>query len=207
MRPALFTFDIFGTVVDWRGGLLRDVPALREADFDGVIDLQGRLEREDPSRPYREVVARSLEAFGVSAARAHEVGANVGRWPLFPDAREGMKRLEAIAPCVAMTNSDHAHGRQVQEQLGFELSGWLCAEETRVYKPDPAFWELVGRARAVAPGPRWWHVSAYADYDLEVASRLGLTTVFVERPHARKGKAAHSVKDLVELAERLNASR
>jgi 2-haloalkanoic acid dehalogenase type II len=199
--PSLFTFDIFGTVVDWRSGLQTDVPELR--DFDAVIDLQAKLEREDPSRPYREIVARSLEAQGVPAARAREVGTNVGRWPLFPDARDGMKRLQAIAPCVAMTNSDRAHGRQVQDQLGFELSGWLCAEETRIYKPDPAFWELVARVRTVAPGPAWWHVSAYADFDLDVATRLGLTTVFVERPHSRSGKATHRVRDLGELAEQL----
>src|SRR5205085_8095336 len=97
-------------------------------------------------------------------------------------------------------NSDLAHGEQVQAQLGFRLSDWLCAEETHCYKPDPEFWNAMARRWRLTPGPEWWHVSAYADYDLAVANRLGLTTVFVARPHARRGPATHSVVDLAELA-------
>ena len=53
------------------------------------------------------------------------------------------------------------------------------------------------------PGPAWWHVSAYADYDLVAARKLGLTCVFVGRPHARRGDPALAdvvVADLAELA-------
>ena len=52
-----------------------------------------------------------------------------------------------------------------------------------------------------AISPAWWHVSGYADYDLDVARRLGLTTVFVARPHARPGAADHQVSDLAGLAD------
>jgi FMN phosphatase YigB (HAD superfamily) len=99
-----------------------------------------------------------------------------------------------------MTNSDRAHGEQLQEQLGFPLTDWVCAEEVRVYKPSVAFWHAVAGRRGVTPGPHWWHVSAYADYDLQTAGRLGLTTVFVARPHARPGQADHQVADLGQLA-------
>jgi hypothetical protein len=61
--------------------------------------------------------------------------------------------------------------------------------------------------RDIAAGPEWWHVSAYADHDLEVANRLGLTTVFVARPHARPGPASHSIADLGELATMWEADR
>jgi FMN phosphatase YigB (HAD superfamily) len=52
---------------------------------------------------------------------------------------------------------------------------------------------------SIAPGADWWHVSACADCDLAVANRLGLTTVFVARPHARPGPATHQVVDLAGL--------
>jgi FMN phosphatase YigB (HAD superfamily) len=52
----------------------------------------------------------------------------------------------------------------------------------------------------VAFDRRWWHVAAYADYDLAVAGRLGLTTVYVERPHRRPGEADLVVPDLAALA-------
>ena len=71
-----------------------------------------------------------------------------------------------LTRCAAMTNSDREHGEQVQEQLGFRLNDWLCAEESRVYKPAPAFWRVMARRAGIEPGPHWWHASAYADYDL-----------------------------------------
>jgi 2-haloalkanoic acid dehalogenase type II len=206
-RPRLFTFDIFGTVVDWRRGLTEAVRRhgveLAAADFDRLIDAQARLEAE-AFRTYREVTARSLvEVCGLDPEAADAIGAAVGTWPLYPDSRAGLARLQAIAPCAAMTNSDRAHGEQVQAQLGFRLAHWISAEEVRLYKPAEAFWRAVAERLRIAPGPDWWHVSAYADYDLEVASRLGLTTVFVPRPHRRPGPATHTVNDLVELARRL----
>ena len=103
-----------------------------------------------------------------------------------------------------MTNSDRKHGKDVQARLGFSLDDWLCSEDTRIYKPDPGFWRQMSCRRDVRPGPDWWHVSAYADYDLQVANSLGLTTVFVQRPHARPGDASYAVPDLAGLLDLLS---
>jgi 2-haloacid dehalogenase len=204
MAPTLLTFDIFGTVVDWRAGLRADLApsglALGEDDFDRLMDAQG-VDEAGPFRTYREITAASLvQVLGLEPAAADVVGRNVGRWPLFPDSREALRGLLRLAPCVAMTNSDRTHGDQVQEQLGFSLSDWVCAEEVRVYKPSAAFWHAVAGRRGVTLGPHWWHVSAHPDYDLQTAGGLGLTTVFVARPHARPGPADHQVADLGQLA-------
>src|SRR5262249_31674114 len=86
-----------------------------------------------------------------------------------------------IAPCAAMTNSDRVHGEQVQRQLGFNLSHWFCAEDVRVYKPNPEFWQIVSQKTKTPFSKKWCHVSAHADYDLTVAGQLGLTTVLGER--------------------------
>lgn len=206
VRPALLTFDVFGTILDWRAGLrqalaLRGV-ALSDADFERVVDRQGALEQERPLRTYREIVARSLaDVLGVAGGDGDEIGGTVGTWPAYPDARAALLRLLARAPCAAMTNSDRAHGVDVQARLGFRLSRWLCAEEVGAYKPDPAFWRAAAAATGAALGPAWWHVAAYADYDLAQARALGLTTVLVCRPHRRPGPADLVVPDLLALAE------
>jgi 2-haloacid dehalogenase len=207
-RPALITFDIFGTVVDWRRGLAEALAPLgRTLDgdaFDRVIDHQGQDEQRAPFRRYREITARSLEAvLGVDAAAADRVGAAVGRWPLYPDSAAGLARLMERAPCAATTNSDRAHGEDVQAQLGFRLSAWISAEELGRYKPDPVVWEETARRLGVRFGRAWWHVSAYADYDLEVARALGLTTVLIPRPHHRPGPADVTAPDLLALAAML----
>jgi 2-haloacid dehalogenase len=198
-KPRLFTFDIFGTVLDWRTGLDHTLGReLTSAEFDAVVDCQGKL--EGTFAPYAQIVARSLrEVLGVDGSRATAIGEAVGDWPLFPDSREGMRRLRNIAPCVATTNSDDAHGVAVRRQLG-EMDGWLCAEELRVYKPDRRVWEAAAAAMRTTFGSGWWHVSAYADYDLVRARELGLTCVFVRRPHHRGGTHDVAVGDLGELA-------
>ncbi len=206
MKPQLVTFDIFGTVLDWRRGLSEAVAAqgwaLQPGDFDQIVDRQGELEQQEPFRPYRELTAQSLvEVLGFSPAVAEAIGAQLGTWPAYPDSALALQRLMTIAPCAAMTNSDRAHGVQVQRALGFQLSAWICAEDVRCYKPAPRFWSEVSARLGVEPGPGWWHVSAYADYDLRTAGTLGLTTVFVERPHARPGPAHLRVADLLELAQ------
>jgi 2-haloacid dehalogenase len=201
MSIALMTFDVFGTVLDWRRGLREALGGtLSDSAFDRIVDRQGKLEREP--RPYAEIVAQSLvlEA-GLDPAQAERIGAAAGAWPLFPDSAQALRRLRRISPCAATTNSDRAHGEQVRAQLGFALDGWICAEEVRAYKPDPAMWEAAARVMGVPFGRSWWHVSAYADYDLATARSLGLTCVLVKRPHHRAGPADLVVNDLLELAQ------
>ena len=199
MKPSLLTFDVFGTVLDWRTGI-------GERDFDRIVDAQGELE-QGRFRPYAEIVADSLVRVRrldvVSAAR---MGAEAGTWPLFPDSREALRRMQKVAPLAATTNSDRAHGEQVQAQLGFRLEAWICAEEVRAYKPDRRIREAAARKLGRAFDRSWWHVSAYADYDLRTARELGLTCVFVRRPHSRPGDADVTVRDLAALADLVEAS-
>ena len=202
--PSLLTFDIFGTVVDWRRGLteasLVHGTEVGETEFQAVIDYQARAESL-AYRPYADILAESLvKVLRLNRKASVAIAAEAGRWPLFQDSADGLRRLMRAAPCVAMTNSDQRHGWQVEEQLGFRLSGWICAEDVRCYKPAPEFWIAVAARRDVPFGPGWWHVSAYADYDLATAGRLGLTTVFVERPHSIWGPSALATADLRALA-------
>jgi 2-haloacid dehalogenase len=208
MAPALLTFDVFGTLVDWRRGLAEAVAplgiALTDEAFDRVVDRQGAEERRTVFRPYREIVASSLvDELGISPAAADAVAAGVGRWPLFPDVRPALGRLLEVAPCVALTNSDAAHGAQVEAQLGFRLSAWICSEDLRIYKPRLRVWSAAAERLGASLDATWWHVAAYADYDLVPARALGLTTVLVARPHMRPGAADRSLADLAALAESL----
>jgi len=200
---TLITLDVFGTVLDWRRGL-RDALGghLADAAFDRIVDRQGELEQQG-FRRYADIVAQSLvEELGLGAEEAAGIGAAAGTWRLFPDSASGLRRLRAVAPCAAITNSDLAHRAQIEAQLGFALDGWICAEEVRAYKPDPRMWRVAASRMGVEPGPGWWHVSAYADYDHRTARSLGLTCVFVERPHSRPGPADLMVGDLSQLADK-----
>jgi FMN phosphatase YigB (HAD superfamily) len=136
--PKLITFDILGTVLDWRTGLEASCRSacrpLPEGEFDRIIDVQGELERGD-FVDYTEITRRSLvDVIGLPNVTANEIAAGLGRWPLYSDAPV-LRALMEVAPCAATTNSDRIHGEDVQAQLGFRLDDWLCAEDTHVYKP------------------------------------------------------------------------
>ncbi len=84
MKPALITFDIFGTVVDWQRGLADATRAagrpLADGDFDRIIDHQGREEQRQPHASYREITAVSLESeLGLHPEAAQRIGVTVGR--------------------------------------------------------------------------------------------------------------------------------
>jgi putative hydrolase of the HAD superfamily len=203
-RPSLLTFDIFGTVLDWRRGMreavIRAGGAWDETTFDRVIDFQGKVESGEFLR-YADITALSLhQVAGVPAEEAVAIGATVGTWPAYSDSAEGLRRLMHLAPCGAMTNSDRIHGVQAQDGLGLRFKYWISAEESRAYKPSPGVWRYVSQKLGIPYDRAWWHVSAYGDYDLATARSLGLTCVYVERPHARPGPTDVHVGDLVELA-------
>lgn len=203
-RPSLLTFDIFGTVLDWRRGMREAVARAGGAwdgtTFDRVIDFQGKVEGGEFQR-YADITALSLHhVAGVPAEAAAAIGAMVGTWPPYSDSTEGLRRLMRLAPCGAMTNSDRIHGIQAQDGLGLRFQYWISAEESRVYKPSPGAWRYVSQKLGIPYDRAWWHVSAYGDYDLATARSLGLTCVYVERPHARPGPTDVHVGDLVELA-------
>src|SRR4051812_7891931 len=100
MSIALVTFDIFGTVLDWRRGLRQALDGrLSDEEFDRIVDRQGALERD--FQPYAEIVARSLlDELNIPAERARSIGLAAGSWPLFPDSADALRRLRTLAPCA-----------------------------------------------------------------------------------------------------------
>jgi 2-haloalkanoic acid dehalogenase type II len=195
----LLTFDLFGTVVDWRTGLRNALTphgiTLDDAAFERVIDAQAEDEQAS-FRPYAEITARSLErAFGLASSVTQSIGERAGEWPVFGDAPVAIRDLLAHAACGATTNSDAGHRPAIEAQLGAHLDPWICAGDVGAYKPDRRIWDAAQKATGVPFGPSWWHVSAYADYDLATARMLGLTCVLIRRPHHRAG-----TPDLVDFA-------
>ncbi len=205
--PRLLTFDLFGTIVDWRAGLCAAAAArgfpVDEAAFVRLIDTQA-ADEQMMFRPYVEIVERSLvRVLGMPLGDARAIGEGAGEWPVFADAPAALKQLLRSVPCAATTNSDLRHRGAIESQLGVRLEPWICAGEVGAYKPDVRIWQAASARTGIAAGPGWWHVSAYADYDLATARALGLTCVLVRRPHHRSGSPDlidHSVADLGELA-------
>src|SRR4051794_26556176 len=88
MRPILLTFDVFGTLIDWRAGLAAALAErnhrLDDKDFERVLAAQ-EADEAGQFRTYTEITAASLKrALGLSAAEADEIAQGIGMWPLYP---------------------------------------------------------------------------------------------------------------------------
>ena len=213
------TFDCYGTLVDWRAGMLAalgTLPSLhgQESRFRDLLDARDAAERElehGDYLPYRRILATSLKAACRSAlelelpdVEAQRFADAQARWPAFPDTVAALRRLAPRFRLGALSNSDRAPLESTAaEVLDGAVTPLVAAEDVHAYKPAPAHFEEALRRLALEPA-QLLHVSAYPWFDLEPAHALGIPVAFVHRDptvavpgHLPLAAAVH---DLAELA-------
>ncbi len=210
------SFDCYGTLVDWRTGLLgalRRVVGLEDdarrlALFSAYLVEEQRLER-GPYRRYREVMAEALlraaeaQGFRLSGSEAAAVPESIPTWPAFTDTRAALQTMASRGTRLAvLSNMDDDLLQETLSTHRLPPTVVVSAEQVKSYKPALRHW--VRFLRQTGADPRnVWHVSGAYEYDVPPATALGLTTVYVERygPLAPHLRVDHTVRDLHELAE------
>jgi 2-haloacid dehalogenase len=195
-------FDVFGTVVDWRTGVAREVEAFFgrhriDADATAFADAwrakyQPAMERiRSGNRGYvpldvlhRENLEEVLADFGIEASIAPAELAEFSRaWeklPPWPDSVPGLTRLKqrhAIAPC---SNGSIALMTWLAKYAGLPWDAILGADIAQAFKPRPEVYLRSAAALGLAPGEVMM-VAAH-NKDLFAAREQGLRTGFVSRP-------------------------
>lgn len=199
MTVRALLFDVFGTVVDWRGGVLAalDDVAARSgvtADWPRIADDWRRayrpaLDRVRAARSWRDLdavqratLADVLEQHGIVLADG-ERETLVQSWrrlPPWPDSAAGLRRLRSRFRTATLSNGHVALLVDLLRHNDLRVDAVLSAELAGSYKPDPAVYrrgiELLGCRPDEAA-----MVAAHAD-DLVAAAGVGLRPLFVERP-------------------------
>ena len=194
-------FDVFGTVVDWRGSVIRECEALGadkglEIDGAGLADAwragyqPAMTPVRDGARAYvpldilhREILDALLPRFGLAgldeAERAHlnRVWHRLDGWP---DAPEGMRRLRRRFLLAALSNGHVALIVNMARHAGLPWDAPLGAEVARQYKPRAEVYDTTVRMLGLAPRETMM-VAAHND-DLRAARARGMRTAFVSRP-------------------------
>jgi 2-haloacid dehalogenase len=229
--PEALLFDVFGTVVDWRGSLIRELRrvgrrhgvrsdwgAFADAWRSGYRPAMDRVRRGDSSwrsidELHLEILKPLLERAGLrlrpSAVR--ELNAAWHRLLPWPDSATGLARLKRHFVIGTLSNGnmslliDLAKGGRLPWDVIFS------AELFRHYKPDPEVY--IGAAALLGLPPRAVMLVAAHKDDLAAARRCGLRTAFVRRPleHGRASEADISAdpradfnaNDFVDLARQL----
>jgi 2-haloacid dehalogenase len=220
-QVGALTVDIFGTTVDWRAGVAEQVAEIageRGVELDGGAVADAWRERYLPSmdqvrtgaRPWayldtlhRESLDELLVRFGVAEAFDEPARRRLVRaWhrlPAWPDAAEGLRRLRARYPVVALSNGGFALLTRLLKDEGLAFDAIISAQNALGYKPDPLVYRTAAELLDLPP-ERVLMVACHG-WDIDGARNAGLRTAFVERP-GEKGpdlpadRATDTVHDL-----------
>jgi 2-haloacid dehalogenase len=227
-------FDVFGTVVDWRGSIIRECKALGRrkkiaADWDAFADAwragyqpamarvrSGELPWMNIDQLHRMILDSLLPKFGLEQLTEDELDHLNRVWHRldgWPDARRGLAQLKRRHVIATLSNGNVSLLVNMARHARLPWDTVLSAELFRHYKPDPEAY--LGAAAMLGFEPsEVMMVAAHKD-DLRAAQACGLATAFVKRPREKGPKVKVDVKpepafdynarDFVDLARRLNA--
>lgn len=195
------TFDVFGTVVDWRGSISREVTDLCESkgislDADKFADdwragygpsmarvRSGELPWTKIDVLHRMILDELLRKHGVEGLSEEEIDGLNRAWHRldpWPDSVAGLGRLKSKFVIATLSNGNVALLTNMAKYGGLPWDCILSAELTKHYKPDPEAYR--GAADLLGlPTDQVMMVAAHKG-DLHAARAVGLRTAFVPRP-------------------------
>ncbi len=234
MHVQALVFDVFGTVVDWRGSIIREGQGFsltHGLDIDwgqfaddwraGYQPAMERVRRGD--RPWtkldvlhRERLDELLDQYGIRGLNEPEIEHLNRVWHRlqpWPDVLEGLTRLRERYIVATLSNGHVALLTHMAKHAGLPWDCILSAELARAYKPDSKVYLTAADLLDLEPG-QVMMVAAH-EGDLRAARAAGLRTAFVYRPdeYGPNGRpdspsssgADISADDFLDLAARLNA--
>lgn len=200
MLKAL-AFDVFGTVVDWRGSIIRegtewgrnhgvtvDWAAFTDrwrAGYPPAMDKvrKGALPWMKLDALHRMILEELLEEFdirGLTEAGKDHYNRVWHRLEPWPDSAEGLRRLRGRFTLATLSNGNVSLLADMAKNAGLSWDVILSAELFRHYKPDREVY--LGAADLLdCEAGELMMVAAHAG-DLRAARACGLRTAFVGRP-------------------------
>lgn len=195
------TFDVFGTVVDWRSGIAREAEAMlapKGHAFDWgafanawrkqILPAMGPVRAGDRSYVtmdalHRETLDVALAEFGIAdidQTEKHRLAMGWRRLDPWQDSIGGMSLLKAKHAVVALSNGNIALVLAMAKRAGIPWDTILGADLVRTYKPDAAIYDSASRFLDIAPSQVM--MVACHPGDLDAAKSRGLATAYVHRP-------------------------
>ncbi len=194
-------FDVFGTVVDWRTSVAREVELLtrrKGLNVDGGKFADAWRAQYAPSMNrvrngelawtrlddlHRTILDKILVDFGIVGLSEAEVVALNRAWHrlrAWPDAVSGLTRLKKKFIIAPLSNGNIALMTNLARHSALPWDCILGAELVRHYKPDREVYQSAADFLDIGPSDVMM-VAAHLG-DLRAAKGVGLRTAFVVRP-------------------------
>jgi 2-haloacid dehalogenase len=196
-------FDVFGTVVDWRGSVIQELKQLGkdrglEADWNKFADAwrdEGYLQATQKVRRmempwmnvdkmHRRMLEKLLTRFGIETLSEEEKDHLNRVWHRlkpWPDAIEGLTRLRKRFVLATLSNGNMALLTNMAKNAGLPWDCILSSELIMTYKPEYRVYQMAADLLGLSPN-EVMKVSAHKTYDLPPARNVGLRTAFIPRP-------------------------
>ena len=194
-------FDVFGTVVNWRTAVAREVEQLarrKNLTVDGAKFADAWRAGYGPSMNrvrsgelpwtrlddlHRMTLEKILGEFGITTltdGEKDELNRSWHRLDPWPDTVAGLTRLKKRFTIAPLSNGNIALMTDLAKHAGLPWDCVLGAELVRHYKPDHEVYESAAHFLNLPRGEVMM-VAAHLG-DLRAAKAVGLTTGFVTRP-------------------------
>jgi len=184
------TFDCYGTLIDWRHGILTTGELLfpgRGDDFlIAYIALEAEVE-EGPFKRYRAVLTetarRAARQLGLDlkADDANALVSTIPHWPPFADVGPALAEVRREGWKLALlTNCDRDIIALTQRRLPASFDAVVTAEDVSAYKPNPSHFKLF-QSTFGSSADAWIHVAQSYFHDIRPTHELGITRVWVNR--------------------------
>ncbi len=198
-------FDVFGTLVDWRSSLIKDLTTFGmsrqlSCDWPKFVD-----EWRAASPQAMMQVRKNLRGWTNLDVLLHESASNlliahglevttedrewlVGRWAgltPWPDVKDGLIAINMRFRTATLSNANHSLLSALCNSAQLRFTKIFCAETFQHYKPDPEIY--LGAAGEMNLHPTSIALVASHSYDLEAAQSLGFKTVLLSRPEEHGG--------------------
>jgi 2-haloacid dehalogenase len=210
------TFDCYGTLIDWNGGIRRELVRIFGEDEAGwLLQRYHRIEPElqhDGRLTYREVMTQALERLAaeedveLSDEQRDALAGSLPSWEPFYEVRGSLEEARSRGWKLAiLSNTDPDLIEASKNQLSVPFDETIVASAIGSYKPAHAHWEEFFR-RTGADRSGHVHVAASVFHDIEPANELGLRSVWINRldEHSQSARPDRELPDLNGLADALD---
>jgi len=218
--PKALFFDVFGTLVDWRGSIAREAEAIlgplgHAVDWASFADAwraeyqpsmeeirAGRIPFSKLDRLHRRNLERILPQFAIEGLAEQTLRDLTLAWhslDAWPDVRSGLARLKRMFLIAPVSNGNISLMVDLARRNDFGWDAILGAEVAGDYKPKPRVYFAAAEAFDLEPSACMM-VAAHSS-DLAAAAACGLMTAHVARPDERgPGRGESAPKGPVDVA-------
>jgi 2-haloacid dehalogenase len=206
------TFDCYGTLIDWNGGIAAALTSLwPDEDSDRLLERYHEIEPRvqlQGAIPYREVMRQAVvllagdEDLPLGPEEEHGLADSLPSWRPFPEVPGALAELRGRGFKLAiLSNTDPDLLDASLERIGVTIDARVTAAEAGSYKPALGHWEYFFD-HYDADRDQHVHVGASLYHDIEPAAQLGLKAVWINRLHETSDLPREAeLKDLARLPE------